>query len=162
MSVEAAELALLYEDYEPTGDRITDMILSAFANIPYEGYNNEFYGINRREHAWCHAKLSGTSFPTLSLIDGSGEYVSGYKLTHRIFYATDFGRSPIENSEAVDLVISEMAKTNITDDLFIEYGICLVALGQQCPSLAITIANANFSHSEDHLDIVARLLLKRV
>lgn len=156
MAIELAERALVNETFEPTGDRITDLVLSACAGIPVQDYAGEIEPVNR-ERAWCNAVLSNTTLPPLDV-----EGVDGYRLTHRIFYSTDFGRSPITNQQAVDAVVAELAKEFLNDDLVLELGICLVALGQSCPQAIVDLANVHATHNDDHTDIVARLLLKRL
>ena len=98
MSVEQAEYALLEETFSPTGDRTTDLVLSACAGTPISDYNDEILPTTR-ERAWCHAALSGTALPTLDLAG-----TSGYELTHRVFYATDFARKPLLDLAAVAAV----------------------------------------------------------
>lgn len=156
MAIELAELALVNETFEPTGDRITDLVLSACAGIPVQDYAGEIEPVNR-ERAWCNAVLSNTTLPSLDVVG-----VDGYRLTHRIFYATDFGRQPTTSQEAVDAVNNEILKEGISEDLMMELGICLVALGQTCPQFIIDLANIHATHKDEHTDVVARLLLKRI
>lgn len=156
MSIELAERALVEGSFVPTGDRFTDLVLSACAGTSVPDYNNEIEPVNR-ERAWCHAVLSGTALPELDLVG-----TSGYKLTHRIFYSTDFARRKIQSQDAVDAVLAELDLQNLETDLILELGICLVALSQQCPSWIVDIARQHEGHMDDHLDIVANLLLKRL
>lgn len=160
MSIELAELALVEETFTPTEDRLRDLVLTAFAGTPVSGYNNEFAGVLRREHAWCHAKLAGTEYPALYVHNALGERVFGAVLTHRIFYATDFGRSPIEHAEAVQCIQEDLLLT-WPDDIRMEYGVCLKALGQSVPEDIISLAE-QLQFENNHNGIVARLLLKRI
>lgn len=156
MAVELAERALVTGSFEPTGDRVTDLVLSACAGISVSDYAGEIEPVTR-ERAWCHAVLSGGDLPALEV---SG--ADGYRLTHRIFYSTDFGRRHVVSQEAVDAVNAELQKEGNPEDLVFELGICLVALGQQCPEAIVAAAELHRGHMVDHLDIVANLLLKRI
>lgn len=155
MAIELAERALVTGTFTPTMDRITDLVLSACAGIPVVDYAGEIEPTTR-ERAWCHGVLSGGSLPPLDVAN-----TEGYKLTHRIFYATDFARSPLLSQEAVDLVNAELQKPGLTEDLVFELGLCLMALNEECPPAILTAAELHRGHMEDHLDIVANLLLAR-
>ncbi|MGD8305068.1 MAG: hypothetical protein PVF17_00305 [Ignavibacteria bacterium] len=109
--------------FTTSGDRLVDCVYAAFADqITSANYLNDFASCINPEYQWCHAKLSGTTYPSYNLD------LAGYDLTHSIFYTTDFGRSPVDDTDArtrlLDLIAVEQ-----NADLLGEYAICLMAVG---------------------------------
>jgi len=110
--------------FTSSGTANIDLIYAAFANqVDLVTYNNEFEIMGHAEGEWIHAKLSGSSiFPA---IDST---LSGYYLTHSIFYATDWGRSPVNDTATIERLLVLMA-SETNKDLFAEYALCLLFVG---------------------------------
>lgn len=154
MSVEVGEAALVTGHYEPTGHRLTDMILSACAGLPFAGYEGEIEPTDP-ERKWCHAVLAGLPLPDF---DYSG--LSGYELTHAVFYATDFARRPRSIPEAL-AVVQDALEGETDHEMLIELGACFIGLGEECPADLVAIAREH-EHEETHRGTSARMLLARL
>lgn len=129
---------------EPTGNRMVDLALSAFAGRQVADYVGEIDPVSP-ECAWAHAVLAGLPMPGLDL-----EPV-GYELTHAVFYATDFGRRPIDSPEGRARVLS-LAEAETDPDLLTEYAVCMVALGGE-PTEAM-LASTLEPVSEHHANAI--------
>ena len=109
--------------FTTSGDRLVDCVYAAFADqVTSASYLNDFASCTNPEYQWCHAKLSGTSYPSYNLD------LTGYDLTHSIFYTTDFGRSPVNDTDAQTRLLDLMTVEQDAD-LRSEYAICLMAVG---------------------------------
>ena len=104
-----------------TGDKPTDFIIDALYGDANPSYRGEIAPENP-ERTWCDAILSGLPLTPEDIT------LSGYELTHSIFYATDFGRrkktNPLTQKRLVDL-----AKTETNLDLLAEYAVCMLCVG---------------------------------
>lgn len=165
-----AEVLLLKSIYSPseiplrTGEPLRDLIIGAIANhIPTDiSYNGEFAGVSS-EYDWCHNKITGN--PPHLLNENEVLSLTGYELTHAIFWSTDFSRSPIQNvniSEYIHIKIS--VETDL--DLLAEYYLCLIALGHIVLPTDITILLDWFDNVWDgthsHIALAIGTLLARI
>lgn len=151
MSPEALLLASIQGPVQAssTGDRETDMVLSAFAGLAWPGYAGEIDPSLSLEHAWADAVLGAKPMPALVLPADDG-----YPLTHAVFYATDFARRPVNSKAGRDRVMAASLRTE-DGDLLCEYGMCMMGLGG-APTLRMTAAMAN--PRTEHHAVVASIL----
>jgi len=133
--------------FEKTGDPLTDMVLSAFAGVPYSGYNGEILP-ESPERAWAHAVLSNTDLPQIDY------KTNGYELTHLVFYATDFGRKKKLDLKAQSCIL-ELVKSEIKAELLCEYGMAMLSVGGLLNDKMK--AAVDIPPVDDHHDIVVKI-----
>ncbi|UTS51983.1 hypothetical protein [Synechococcus phage BUCT-ZZ01] len=131
--------------YQPTGNRQYDLAMAAFAGLKVDDYNNEIE-LGTPERQWCNAVLRGEPMPTF---DYSGS--SKYEFCHLIFYATDFGRKPVDDAVARQKLI-DAALTETDVDLLAEYAVAMkCVLGTPTQKMLTGIDAATIS--DHHLDL---------
>lgn len=87
-------------------------VIRKMAGYSFE-YNNELIDGMSADQKYAHAILTDGPLPDLDIIG----YTDAYDLTHRIFYATDFGRVQKTSISAQLAVKTELLSDILTDDI---------------------------------------------
>lgn len=131
--------------YELTGDRQYDLVMAAFAGLKVDDYNNEI-ALGTPERQWCNAVLKGEPMPTFDYSTSSK-----YEFCHLIFYATDFGRKPVNDPATQQRLINEsLTETDV--DLLAEYAVAMKCVMGTPTQKMLTGVDAD-TISDHHLDL---------
>jgi hypothetical protein len=140
---------------ELTGVEYNDYVLVALADqvdlVTYDGiYGQE---LTNMEYQWVHAKLTGQSMP-----HPTADNSTGLKLSHKVFYMTDWGRATSSSSPEYITLISDLMDSESDSVVFSEYALSLQMMGETLSSNTVSRLNSYVAGASLHLMFILALV----